>query len=111
MDSFPRPHLGLTTLRRKSLFGRIEAQCPLRGEGLGLRVAGYSQAGRKGASQKIGGYLLERKEPPLMNPHDRSLFSARVPRSSETSPSPLHGEDAKSVSFFAKEFKKEFGRM
>ena len=28
VDGFPRPHLSLSTLRRKSVFGRDEAQFP-----------------------------------------------------------------------------------
>ena len=51
MDSPPRLLLSLSTLRRKSVFGRNEAQIPKCREGLGLHISGYSMAGRKGASQ------------------------------------------------------------
>lgn len=52
MDSSSRPHLSLSTLRRKSGLAGFEAQSPKRGEGLGLRVPGFSLAGRKEAGQK-----------------------------------------------------------
>ena len=51
MDSFPRPHFEPLDSQAKVFFGRIEAQFPKREEGLGLRISGYSLAGRKEASQ------------------------------------------------------------
>lgn len=52
MDSSSRPHVEPLDPQAKVGFGRIEAQFPKCGEGLGLRVPGYSLASRKEASQK-----------------------------------------------------------
>lgn len=51
MDNSSRPHFEPLDPQAKVGFGRIEAQFPKSGEGLGLRISGYSLAGWKEASQ------------------------------------------------------------